>query len=66
MMVLLPAQRVQGKKGTFLEFQLAGRSGGKSSESRHLRPIWNYGETLSLKIDDKNQGLAFKKGVCYL
>lgn len=43
--------------------RLLGGWGRRSFEAWSLRPIWELWWDLPLKIDDKNQSLAFKKGV---
>lgn len=68
MMILLPAQ----KRSSRQEWHITRVSASwEVKAENHQSPgvlgqFGNYGETLSLKIDDKNQSLAFKKGVCYL
>lgn len=69
MMVLLPAQRQSSRQECWCVPRVP--ASWKAMAGNHRSPgVWsqfgNYGETLSLKIDDKNQSLAFQKGVCYL
>lgn len=62
-MGLLPARRrtVQGRTGEWPYIPTGGY--WEAEAGGHLRPIWELWWDLSLKIDDKNQSLAFKKGV---
>lgn len=67
MMVLLPAQRQSSRQEWYIPRVPAS---WEVKAETHQSPgvcgqFGNCGETLSLKIDDKNQSLAFKKGVWY-